>query len=150
MNRVQFFTDSIAMTLRAELTARGITLPVVGAVTDPEPEGERLEVRCESCEELIPGNATVRLDCQLGLNLAASCMTAEEIEAELAAVGEACMAVLRQSWRGRALDDPRGGDDEEYQAAPFLVLEMVPEVAVPEVNGASYEGVLAFRAYVQF
>lgn len=150
MNSTQFFTDSMALELREALAGSGIELPVVGQVSEPDADGLRLEVRCEGAEDLIPGNYTVRLDCQLVLHFADVGMTADEVEGMLAAVGMVCRQVLREPWEYRVLRDPRPGRDEEYEAAPYLVLGIVPELQPVEVSGAAYVGVLGFRAFVQF
>ena len=150
MNRMQFFTESMASTLRQRLTEQGVKLPVVGMVNDPEPQEARVEVRVEDVEEIIPGNETYRLECQVAVNLAATSLSAEEIKQMLGAVGKASREVLSEPWRRRALADPRAEFDPEYAAAPFLVLDLFTEAAPLEVSSAGYEGVLAFRAYVQF
>ena len=80
MNYVQFFTDSMAMTLADALSRAGIGLPVYGQVTDPEAEHDRVEVRCNGTEELIPGNYTTRLDCSVVLLASASANDAAEVE----------------------------------------------------------------------
>ena len=108
------------------------------------------EAKLEDVEEIIPGNETYRLECQVVVNLAATSLSAEEIKQLLGAVGKASREVLSEPWRRRALADPRAEFDPEYAAAPFLVLDLFTEVAPPEVSSAGYEGVLAFRAYVQF
>lgn len=150
MNRTQFFTDSMALALRRELERRGIDVPVVGQINEPEPEGVRLEVRCEGSEEIIPGNQTYRLDCQVVLNLSASSMTAAEIERMMEDVSMACGETLGADWRHVPVEDPRGGEDAEYNASPFIVLDLITELQAPETNGTQYLGMLAFRAYVQF
>lgn len=151
MNRTQFFTDSIAASLREVAEQLSFELPVVGQINDPLPEHARLEVRCENIEELIPGNHTYRLDCQVVLNLSAAAMTAEQVETTLEAASAVCRAALSEpDWRMQPLRDPRGEGDEEYREAPFIVLDLVTEVAPPEVSGVNYLGVLAFRAFIQF
>jgi hypothetical protein len=151
MDRIYFFSASMALELNEALEGYGVTdVVAVGLVNEPEPQRVRLEVRVENAEELIPGNFTTRLDCQLVLaNLGA--VGVDEARRLMGAVSMACWRVMRENWRMRALRHPLGeGADAEYDAAPFLVLELVPEVQPPEVNGASYEGVAAFRAWVQF
>ena len=77
MNYVQFFTDSMAMTLADALSRAGIGLPVYGQVTDPEAEHDRVEVRCNGTEEIIPGNYTTRLVCSVVLLGSAACWCGE-------------------------------------------------------------------------
>lgn len=150
MTYTQFFTDSIAATLADALVHAGISLPVYGQVSDPEAEHDRVEVRCNSTEELIPGNYTTRLDCSVVLLASASANDAEEVEQMAAQVAPVVNRVLHRPWKNTPLLDPRPETDEEYEKAPFVVLDLVAEPANVETDGNSYAMQLDFRAYVQF
>lgn len=161
MNYTQFFTDSIAMTLADALAHAGISLPVYGQVSDPEAEHDRIEVRCTSTEEIIPGNYTTRLDCSVVLLASASANDAEEVEQMAARVAPVVNDVLNgppaaaygsgvTSWKNVPLLNPRAETDAEYEKAPFIVLDLVAEPANVETDGTSYAMQLDFRAYVQF
>lgn len=152
MNRTQFFTDAIAAELRPALLEAGIALPVVGQVTDAAPEGPRLEVCCEAAEEVVPGNYTMRLDCHLSLTGLHAAEREEETEALLYRVADACWPTLaaREGWKNRDLPHPVPGSDPEYEAAPFIVLDLIAAPDVLKTEDLTYVGVLSFRAYVQF
>lgn len=150
MTHTQFFTDSIAKEIAASAAAAGLELPVYGQISDAEAEHDRIEVRCESTEEVIPGNYTTRLDCSVVLVLSATAHSANEIEALAADVGECIMRVLGRDWRWAPLADPREESEAEYEAAPFIVLDLVPNPANVEAAGDTYEMRMDFRAYVQF
>lgn len=150
MTHTQFFTDSIARTLEDALAAAGIILPVYGQVSEPEAEHDRVEVRCNNTEEVIPGNYTTRLDCSVVLLLSATMNSAAEVEATGAAVGAVVCAVLKRPWKMVPLADPRAETDAEYEKAPFIVLDLVPEPANVEAGAEQYEMAADFRAYVQF
>ncbi len=150
MNYTQFFTDSIAMTLTDALTHEGIGLPVYGQVSDPEAEHDRIEVRCTSTEEIIPGNYTTRMDCSVVLLASASANDAAEVKQLAAAVAPVVNEVLHRPWNNTPLADPRAETDAEYEKAPFIVLDLVAEPANTETDGNSYAMQLDFRAYVQF
>ncbi len=161
MTYTQFFTDSIAMTLADALAHEGIGLPVYGQVSDPEAEHDRVEVRCNSTEEIIPGNYTTRLDCSVVLLVSASANSTEEVEKLAARLTPVVNGVLNRppaaaygsgvtSWKNVPLRDPRAETDAEYEKAPFIVLDLVVEPANTESDGTSYAMQLDFRAYVQF
>lgn len=150
MNYTQFFTDSIAATLQDALAHAGIGLPVYGLVNDPEPEHDRIEVRCSGTEELIPGNYTMRLDCSVVLLASARANDAAEVEQLAADITPVVNGVLRRPWRHTPLADPRPQTDAEYEQNPFIVLALVPEPSDMETDGNSYAMQLDFRAYVQF
>ncbi|MBR5887301.1 MAG: hypothetical protein IKZ07_03735 [Akkermansia sp.] len=150
MTYTQFFTDSIAMTLADALSRAGIGLPVYGQVSDPEAEHDRVEVRCAGTEELIPGNYTTRLDCSVVLLASASANDAAGVEQMAAQVAPVVNGVLRRPWRHTPLADPRAETDAEYEQAPFIVLDLVPEPANTETEDDSYALQVDFRAYVQF
>ncbi len=152
MNRTQFFTDAIAAELRPALLEAGITLPVVGQVTDATPEGPRLEVRCEAAEEIVPGNYTMRLDCHLALTGLHAAEGEEETEGLLYRVADACWPVLseRARWKNRELPHPCPGSDPEYDAAPFIVLDLIAAPDVLNTEELTYVSTLSFRAFVQF
>lgn len=150
MNYVQFFTDSMAMTLADALAHAGVELPVYGQVSDPEAEHDRVEVRCNGTEELIPGNYTTRLDCSVVLLASASANDAAEVEQMAAQVAPVVNGVLNRPWKHVPLADPRAETDAEYEKAPFIVLDLVAEPANTETEGDSYALQLDFRAYVQF
>lgn len=150
MNHTQFFTDSLAATLSAALHADAVRdVPVVGQITDPAPEHMRLEVQVLNAEEIIPGNETYRLDGQITLNLAAA-QSAAEIETTLARVSPPVRAALLAPWRRRSLPHPLPGSDPQYEEAPFIVLDLIPNLQAPETDTFGYTAILAFRAYVQF
>lgn len=161
MTYTQFFTDSIAATLADALAREGIGLPVYGQVSDPEAEHDRVEVRCTGTEELIPGNYTMRLDCNVVLLVSSSTNDAEEVEQMAARVAPVVNKALNRppaaaygsgvtSWKNVPLRDPRAETDAEYEKAPFIVLDLVAEPANVETDGNSYAMQLDFRAYVQF
>lgn len=150
MNYTQFFTDSIAATLQGALAHAGISLPVYGQVSDPEEEHDRLEVRCNGAEEIIPGNYTTRLDCSVVLLLSAGTNTAAEVEQLAADITPVVNGVLRRPWKHTPLADPRPQTDAEYEQNPFIVLDLVPEPANTETEENGYAMQLDFRAYVQF
>ena len=172
MTYTQFFTDSIAATLADALEQAGIGLPVYGQVSDPEAEHDRIEVRCNGTEEIIPGNYTTRLDCSVVLLVSASANDAAEVEQLAATVAPVVNEVLHRppaaaygsgvptsagayavtgtSWKNVPLLDPRAEADAEYEKAPFIVLDLVAEPANVETDGNSYAMQLDFRAYVQF
>ena len=150
MTYTQFFTDSIAATLADALAHAGISLPVYGQVSDPEAEHDRVEVRCNGTEEIIPGNYTTRLDCSVVLLASASANDAAEVEQLAATVAPVVNGVLHRPWKNTPLLDPRAETDAEYEKAPFIVLDLVAEPANVETDGNSYAMQLDFRAYVQF
>lgn len=150
MTYTQFFTDSMAATLADALAHAGISLPVYGQVSDPEAEHDRVEVRCNGTEEIIPGNYTTRLDCSVVLLASASANDAAEVEQLAAQVAPVVNGVLRRPWKNTPLLDPRAETDAEYEKAPFIVLDLVAEPANVETDGNSYAMQLDFRAYVQF
>lgn len=150
MTYTQFFTDSIAMTLADALAHAGISLPVYGQVSDPEAEHDRVEVRCNGTEEIIPGNYTTRLDCSVVLLASASANDAAEVEQLAATVAPVVNEILHRPWKNTPLADPRAETDAEYEKAPFIVLDLVAEPANTETDGTSYAMQLDFRAYVQF
>lgn len=150
MTYTQFFTDSMAATLADALAHAGISLPVYGQVSDPEAEHDRIEVRCNGTDEVIPGNYTVRLDCSVVLVLSATAQEAAAVEEVAAAVAPVVNGVLRRPWRNVPLPDPRPETDAEYENAPFIVLDLVAEPANVETEGNGYALQLDFRAYVQF
>lgn len=150
MTYTQFFTDSIAATLADALAQAGIDLPVYGQVSDPEAEHDRIEVRCNSTEELIPGNYTTRLDCSVVLLASASANDAAEVEQLAAQVAPVVNGVLNRPWKRVPLLDPRAETDAEYAKSPFIVLDLVAEPANVETDGNSYAMQMDFRAYVQF
>ncbi len=156
MTYTQFFTDSIAATLADALAREGIGLPVYGQVSDPEAEHDRVEVRCTGTEELIPGNYTMRLDCNVVLLVSASTNDAEEVEQMAARVAPVVNKALNRPWKNTPLPPPpsygvaSAAELEEYNAAPFIVLDLVAEPANTETDGNSYAMQLDFRAYVQF
>ena len=156
MNYTQFFTDSIAMTLADALAHAGIGLPVYGQVSDPEAEHDRVEMRCSGTEELIPGNYTMRLDCSVVLLVSARANDAAAVEQLAAQVGKVVNGVLNRPWKNTPLPPPpsygvaSAAELEEYNAAPFIVLALVPEPANVETDGHSYAMQVDFRAYVQF
>ena len=147
MTYTQFFTDSIAATLADALAHAGIGLPVYGQVSD---QHDRVEVRCNGTEEIIPGNYTTRLDCSVVLLASASANDAAEVEQLAAQVAPVVNAVLHRPWKNTPLLDPRAETDAEYEKAPFIVLDLVAEPANVETDGNSYAMQLDFRAYVQF
>lgn len=140
----------MAAVLADALAAAGIHLPVYGQVSDPEAEHDRVEVRCQGTEEVIPGNYTTRLDCSVVLVLSATAQDAASVEALAAAVGAVVDTVLRRPWRHVPVQDPRPGTDAEYELAPFVVLDLVPEPQTVETGAGAYELRVDFRAYVQF
>ena len=156
MTYTQFFTDSIAATLADALAHAGISLPVYGQVSDPEAEHDRVEVRCNSTEEIIPGNYTTRLDCSVVLLASASANDAAEVEQLAATVAPVVNGVLHRPWKNTPLPPPpsygvaSAAELEEYNAAPFIVIDLVAEPANVETDGNSYAMQLDFRAYVQF
>ena len=150
MTYTQFFTDSMAATLADALAHAGIGLPVYGQVSDPEAEHDRIEVRCNSTEEIIPGNYTTRLDCSVVLLASASANDAAGVEQMAATVAPVVNGVLQRPWKNTPLLDPRAETDAEYEKAPFIVLDLVAEPANVETDGNSYAMQLDFRAYVQF
>ena len=150
MTYTQFFTDSIAATLADALEQAGISLPVYGQVSDPEEEHDRLEVRCNGAEEIIPGNYTTRLDCSVVLLVSASANDTEEVEQMAARVAPVVNEVLHRPWKNTPLANPRAEADAEYEKAPFIVLDLVAEPANTETDGNSYAMQMDFRAYVQF
>lgn len=150
MTYTQFFTDSMAATLEDALARAGIGLPVYGQVSEPEAEHDRIEVRCNSTEEIIPGNYTTRLDCSVVLLASASANDAAEVEQLAAQVEPVVNGVLNRPWKNVPLTDPRAETDAEYEKAPFVVLDLVAEPANVETDGNSYAMQLDFRAYVQF
>ena len=150
MTYTQFFTDSIAATLADALVHEGIELPVYGQITDPEAEHDRIEVRCNGAEEIVPGNYTTRLDCSVVLLLSSTQQDAATVETIAAQVAPVVSTVLHRPWRNTPLADPRPETDAEYEQAPFIVLDLVPEPANIEKEDSSYALQLDFRAYVQF
>lgn len=150
MTYTQFFTDSIAATLADALAHAGISLPVYGQVSDPEAEHDRVEIRCNGTEEIIPGNYTTRLDCSVVLLASASANDAAEVEQLAATVAPVVNEVLHRPWKNTPLADPRAETDAEYEKEPFIVLDLVAEPANTETDGNSYAMQLDFRAYVQF
>lgn len=150
MNHTQFFTDSLALTLSEALHAAGVRdVPVVGQINTPEPEHMRVEVQVLDTEEIIPGNETYKLEGQVALNLPGA-RPDEEQEALLDRISAPMRNALLQPWRRRPLRDPRRGTDLQYEAAPFIVLDMIPNLQPPETDTNGYVALLAFRAYVQF
>lgn len=150
MTYTQFFTDSIAATLADALAHAGIGLPVYGQVSDPEAEHDRVEVRCNGTEEIIPGNYTTRLDCSVVLVLSATALDAATVEDTAAQVGAVVNGVLAGEWKNVPLRDPRPVTDEEYEKAPFIVLDLVAEPQNTELEETCYAMQVGFRAYVQF
>ena len=156
MMYTQFFTDSFAMMLADALAHAGIGLPVYGQVSDPEAEHDRIEVRCTGTEEMIPGNYTTRLDCSVVLLVSASANDSEEVEQMAAQVAPVVNGVFHRPWKNTPLPPPpsygvaSAAELEEYNAAPFIVLDLVAEPANTETDGTSYAMQLDFRAYVQF
>lgn len=167
MTCTQFFTDSIAATLADALAHEGVGLPVYGQVSDPEAEHDRIEVRCTSIEEIIPGNYTMRLDCSVVLLVSASANDTEEVEQMAARVAPVVKGVMNGEWKNVPLSPPpsygvptsagayaetgaSAAELEEYNAAPFIVLDLVTEPANVETDGNSYAMQMNFRAYVQF
>lgn len=150
MTYTQFFTDSIAATLADALAHAGISLPVYGQVSDPEAEHDRVEIRCNGTEEIIPGNYTTRLDCSVVLLASASANDAAEVKQLAATVAPVVNGVLHRPWKNTPLADPRAETDVEYEKEPFIVLNLVAEPANTETDGTSYAMQLDFRAYVQF
>lgn len=150
MNHTQFFTDSLAGVLAAALGAAGISLPVYGQIHDAEAPHNRIEVRCNGVDEIIPGNATARLDGSIVLLLHAtvSAKEAERTAADVAAVLETALAPER--WRKYPLPLPPAVQDAEYTAAPFIVLELCTAPAGAETAGQFYALAVDYRAYVQF
>lgn len=145
----------MAAFLGQRLRAAGVTLPVVGQVNDPVTDSERLEVRCDNAEEIIAGNHTVRLDCQVVMPASAIARSAAETERQLAAVGTVCHVALREGYDGRGwkhqpLAHPQPGTDAEYEAEPFIVLDIFSDAAALEAESDGYKAVLGFKAYVQF
>lgn len=138
------------MTLADALAHAGISLPVYGQVSDPEAEHDRVEVRCNGTEEIIPGNYTTRLDCSVVLLASASANDAAEVKQLAASLAPVVNGVLHRSWKNTPLADPRAETDAEYEKAPFIVLDLVAEPANTETDGTSYAMQLDFRAYVQF
>lgn len=156
MNYTQFFTDSIAATLQDALAHAGIGLPVYGQVSDPEAEHDRIEVRCSGTEEIIPGNYTMRLDCNVVLLVSASTNDAAEVEHLASRIAPVVNGVLNRHWKNTPLPPPpsygvaSAAELEEYNAAPFILLDLAAEPANMETDGNSYAMHLDFRAYVQF
>lgn len=150
MTSTQFFTDSIAATLADALSEMGISLPVYGQISEPEAEHDRIEVRCSSTEEIIPGNFTTRLDCQAVLVLSATSNDAWNVTSKGMRIASVVRSVLGRDWRGKPLRDPRPETDAEYAAAPFIVLDLVPAATAVDTSTGGYELQAEFRAYVQF
>lgn len=156
MTHTQFFTDSLAETIAAALHAAGVNLPVYGQINDPEAEHERVEIRVESSEEMIPGNMTARLDCTAAYVLGSAATTAEAAQERGAQVGSIVLATLRSIAPNTPLPPPPGyGSDTpavlaKYIAAPFVILRIVTEPGTVETAGESYEMQLPFRAFMQF
>lgn len=154
MNQVQFLTDSMAGLIASALLSEGLELPVYGQVNDPVAEHDRLEVRCTGVDEIIPGNYTMRVDCEAVLHMGAGVNDAGEVEAAAAAVGAAVRSVLMRDWKNKPLPWPDALIDEqeraEYELMPFVVLDIVAEPQAAEVGGSQYEWATGFRVYVQF
>ena len=154
MNQVQFLTDSMASLMAAELLSAGQDIPVYGQVNEPMEEHDRLEVRCEGVDELIPGNYTLRVDCRAVLHLGAAQHEAAEIEAAAAVIGDAVRGVLLRDWKNKPLPWPDSmlAEEErlEYELMPFVVLDLLAEPADVDAGGSQYEWATRFRVYVQF
>ena len=149
MDNTRFFTESISELIQRVLEERGIGLPVWGQVLDPETPCERIEVRCDAVEEVIPGNYTVRVDCSVVLLLDAA-RPAAEAAALAARVSECARSVLERDWHNKPLPAPEAEVDEEYEAEPFIVLGLVAAVENVAPEGNEFAWRIDFRAYVQF
>lgn len=149
MNRTQFFTDALAAMLASELAAAGIDLLVRGAVTPPSRHGDRLDVVVTGVDDLIPGNYTVKITGLLLLHVA-EVVDAVKVERRVAEVGDVVRGVLCSNWRHRPLPHPVPGSDPEYDAEPFLVLDLVAAPQHIDVAANGYQAQQEFRAYVQF
>ena len=154
MNQVQFLTDSFAGLMASALITAGVDIPVYGQVNEPLEEHDRLEIRCEGVDEIIPGNYTMRVDCSAVLHLGAAVQAAEDIEAYAAQVGEAVRSVLQRDWKNKPLPWPDNvlAEDErrEYELLPFIVLDLLAEPQAVVAGGSQYEWATGFRVYVQF
>lgn len=151
MNRTQFFTDSLAGLLRARLSAAGIRgVDAVGSISNPQAEGPRVEVQVTSSDEMIPGNHTHRLDCQMACAGLSAAEDEGRVEVLLERVSAVAMELLLEPWVNRDLPAPPGCQDAEYEAQPFVVLQLIAGLQPMETQDAGYEAVLPFRAYVQF
>ncbi len=154
MNQVQFLTDSMAGLLAVACEAAGVDIPVYGQVNEPIEELDRLEVRCDGVDEIIPGNYTMRVDCRAVLHLGAAVNDAAEVEAKAAAVGAAVRGVLLRDWKNKPLPWPDVLEDEEerreYELLPYVVLDLLAEPDDITASGSEYEWATRFRVYVQF
>lgn len=148
---IQFFSDSMAATLSNALGAAGFTLPVWGQVTDPATDTDRVEVRVNGTEEVIPGNLTTRVDCTVELVLhTADAANADTAQQTAQRVGDVVLEVLRRPWHRVPLPHPQPGTDAEYDAMPFIVLDLLPEAQNMSTEDGAWRFSADFRAYVQF
>ena len=148
MNRTKIFADALASELAESLGAVGVELPVYGLLNDPEASGDRIEVRVDGVEELIPGNHTVRLDGEVVLLL--GCMQRSEQELmELAGTVSGAVrgvVMVRQKYEPLKVE----GAGAEYDAQPFLLLYMCPKESELAVEDEQWKWELRYSAFVQF
>lgn len=140
----------MAATIEEALSRAGVDLPVYGQINDPEAEHDRVEVRCDSMEEVIPGNYTMQLNCSVVLMVSATATDSREVLDVCKLVGKVVRDVLMRPWRYVPLADPRSETDAEYEQNPYIVLDLVAEPANVSVTESGYELQADFRAYVQF
>lgn len=151
MIETEFFTKTVARELSRGLACAGVSLPVRGQVSDAEPADDCLEVRVDDVEEVIAGNYTVRLDGSVVLTLRATANNPWAVLYTVRRVRDvACEVMAPGRWKRRALVHPGPYLDEEYEAAPYVVLEMVSQPGNVVVGDVGYEFSIGFRAYVQF
>ena len=148
MNRTKIFADALASELEEALVEVGVELPVYGLLNDPEAIGDRIEVRVDGVEELIPGNHTVRLDGEVSLMM--GCMGRDE--KELFEVAGKVSAAVRRVMAVRKKYSPLEveGAGEEYEAAPFLLLYLCPKESELTVEDELWKWELRYSAFIQF
>lgn len=151
MIETEFFTITVARELARGLACAGVSLPVRGQVEDAAPDDDGLEVRVDEVEEVITGNYTVRLDGSVVLTLRATGNDRVAVLDTARRVRDvACEVMAPGRWKRRALEPLGPYLDEEYEAAPYVVLELVSQPGNVEVGDVGYEFSIGFRAYVQF
>ena len=101
MQQIEFFTESLAQLVGDSMQEHGVDLPVYGLVNDPEAEHDRVEVRVDGVDELIPGNFTMRIDGSVVLMCGAAGMSDAEHSEVATAVGAAVRAVMMRDWKAR-------------------------------------------------